>query len=143
MVNDFYSIFSSNKEPLTKLQIEQIKYIENFIKKSGLTPVEKDAIKKTKKYKPSQLLEVINFLKFKDKIEDLGNDFFIHKNYFVILLDSLQKYFDHSIELTVGDFKALSGLTRKTAIPLLEFLDKKEYTIRKNNIRIVGKNLND
>ena len=143
MVNDFYSIFSSNKEPLTKLQTEQIKHTENFIKKSGLTPVEMNAIQKTKKYKPSQLLEVINFLKFKDKIEDLGNNFFIHKNYFVILLDSLKKYFDHSIELTISDFKALSGLTRKTAIPLLEFLDKKEYTIRKDNIRLVGKNLND
>ena len=84
MVNDFILFFSSNKEPLTKLQTEQIKYIENFIKKSGLTPVEKNAIQKTKKYKPSQLLEVINFLKFKDKIEDLGNDFFIPKK--IILL---------------------------------------------------------
>ncbi len=38
------------------------------------------------------------------------------------------------------DFKELTGLTRKTAIPILEYLDKHEYTKREGNIRIAGKN---
>ena len=57
------------------------------------------------------------------------------------MLNYLKKYFTNSVELSVSDFKKISGLTRKTAIPVLEFLDKKQYTIRNNNVRIIGQNL--
>ena len=137
----FYSLISNSSPPLTKLQIEQINSIENLIKKSGLAPVEKKAIQNIKYYKPSQLLEIIYFLKSKSKIVDLGNNFFIHHDYLIVMLNYLKKYFTNSVELSVSDFKKISGLTRKTAIPVLEFLDKKKYTIRNNNVRIIGQNL--
>jgi len=38
-------------------------------------------------------------------------------------------------ELTVADFKELTGLTRKYAIPLLELLDQMGVTRRKGRIR--------
>jgi len=53
----------------------------------------------------------------------------------------LKKYFTNSVELSISDFKKISGLTRKTSIPVLEFLDKKKYTIRSNNVRIIGQHL--
>ena len=65
---------------MTKLQLEQIDSIENLIKKSGLVPVEKKAIQNIKDYKPSQLLDIIHFLKSKSKIVDLGSNFFIHQH---------------------------------------------------------------
>ncbi|MFL3005229.1 MAG: selenocysteine-specific translation elongation factor [Candidatus Neomarinimicrobiota bacterium] len=137
----FYSLISSSSPLLTKLQIEQINSIENLIKKSGLAPVKKKTIQNIKHYKPSQLLEIIYFLKSKSKIVDLGNNFFIHHDYLIVMLNYLKKYFTNSVELSISDFKKISGLTRKTAIPFLEFLDKKKYTIRKNNVRIIGQNL--
>ena len=137
----FYSLISYSSPPLTKLQIEQINSIENLIKKSGLAPVEKKAIQNIKHYKPSQLLEIIYFLKSKSKIVDLGNNFFIHHDYLIVMLNYLKKYFTNSVEMSISDFKKISGLTRKTAIPVLEFLDKKKYTIRNNNVRIIGQNL--
>ncbi len=141
LADGIYSLISFSKPSLTKLQIEQIDSIENFIKKSGLVPIEKKALENLKGYKPSQLLDLIYFLKSKNKIVDLGNDFFIHPNHLIVLLNYLKKYFTNSVELSVSDFKKISGLTRKTAIPVLEFLDKKKYTIRNNNVRMIGQNL--
>ncbi|MFL3007217.1 MAG: selenocysteine-specific translation elongation factor [Candidatus Neomarinimicrobiota bacterium] len=139
--NKVYSLVSFSNPSLTKLQIEQIDSIENLIKKSGLVPIQKKAIQKLKDYKPSQLIDFMRFLKSKNKITDLGNNFFIHHDCLIVLLNYLKKYFTNSVELSIGDFKKISGLTRKTAIPLLEFLDKKKYTIRKKNVRIIGQNL--
>ena len=138
-----YSLISFSKPPLTKLQIEQINSIESIIKNSGLVPIEKKDLQSFKDYKPSQLLDLIYFLKSKNKIIDLGNNFFIHRNNLTVLLNYLKKYFTNSAELSISDFKKISGLTRKTAIPVLEFLDKNKYTIRNNNARIVGQNLYD
>ena len=72
---------------------------------------------------------------------DLGGNFFIHQDYLTVLLNYLKKYFKNSVELSISDFKKISGLTRKTAIPVLEFLDQKKYTIRNDNVRIIGQNL--
>ena len=141
--DEVYSLISFSKPPLTKLQIEQIYYIEDLIKKSGLVPIEKKTIQNIKDYKPSQLLDIIHFLKSKSKIVDLGNNFFIHQDQLIVLLNYLKKYFTTSCELSISDFKKISGLTRKTAIPVLEFLDKKKYTIRNNNVRVIGQNLNE
>ena len=138
-----YALISSSNQSLTKTQIGQINLIEDLIKKSGLTPVEKKAIQNISDYKSYQLLDVIHFLKSKRKIVDLGSNFFIHQDYLIILLNYLKKYFTTSVELSISDFKKISGLTRKTAIPVLEFLDKKKYTIRNNNVRIIGQNLHE
>ena len=40
------------------------------------------------------------------------------------------------------DFKILSNLTRKNAIPILEYFDKNHFTIRDGSNRIAGESLN-
>ena len=40
--------------------------------------------------------------------------------------------------LSVSEFKDITGLTRKNAIPLLEYLDKCNYTIRNGAERLKG-----
>ena len=140
-VDGVFSKMSFSNPLMTKLQIKQIDSVENLIKKSGLIPIEKKAMQNIRDYKSSQLLDIIHFLKSKSKIVDLGNNFFIHQDYLIVLLSHLKKYFTNSVELSISDFKKISGLTRKTAIPVLEFLDKKNYTVRNKNVRIVGQNL--
>ena len=53
----------------------------------------------------------------------------------------LRSYFLSKEKLSVPDFKTLTHLTRKTAIPLLEYLDKSGFTFRKENERIKGERL--
>ena len=44
--------------------------------------------------------------------------------------------------MSVAQFKEITDLSRKGAIPLLEYLDKNLYTIRSENDRIAGDTLN-
>ena len=142
-INDLYSLSSYTEHKFSKPQLEQIKSLESYIKNSGLVPIEKSSVMKINKFKTSEILEVIYYLKSKNKIIDIGNKFFIHIDCLSPLLDQLKKYFDHSNELSIKDFKKIYGITRKTAIPLLEFLDEAGYTKRKKDNRTLGPNLNE
>jgi len=51
------------------------------------------------------------------------------------------KFFKSNSELTVAEFKNITGLSRKTAIPLLEYLDRNHFTERSGNVRLKGKAL--
>ncbi|NRA31707.1 MAG: selenocysteine-specific translation elongation factor [Polyangiaceae bacterium] len=54
---------------------------------------------------------------------------------------SVQDHFSRSDLLSVADMKALLGVGRKQAIPLLEQLDREGTTQRKGNDRVAGKGL--
>jgi len=54
------------------------------------------------------------------------------------LLGILKRHFERKTTLSVGDFKELLGVSRKFAIPLLEFLDAKGFTLRRGNERVKG-----
>ena len=78
----------------------------------------------------------------KSLIIDIGDQTFLHMNIFKTIIHDLIEFFDNKKSLSVSNFKTLTGLTRKDAIPLLEFLDKNNYTKRVGNERISGDELN-
>ena len=56
----------------------------------------------------------------------------------IYLISSLNNHFCNNDILSVSEFKDLTGLTRKNAIPILEYLDKCNYTIRNGAERLKG-----
>ena len=50
----------------------------------------------------------------------------------------IKRFFEGTDRLTPGDFKTLTGLSRRTAIPLLEWLDTQGVTRRDGDARIAG-----
>ncbi|MCO4744765.1 MAG: selenocysteine-specific translation elongation factor [Proteobacteria bacterium] len=54
---------------------------------------------------------------------------------------SLREHFEGAEFLTPADFKAMTSLSRKTAIPLLEWLDRSKWTSRRGEGRVVGAQL--
>ncbi len=58
------------------------------------------------------------------------------------MLEELQTQVSHFFQtaerLTPGDFKAMTGLSRRTAIPLLEWLDARGVTRRNGDARVAG-----
>ncbi|MBW1881852.1 MAG: SelB C-terminal domain-containing protein [Deltaproteobacteria bacterium] len=50
----------------------------------------------------------------------------------------IRDWFAEEGQLTPGQFKDLTGLSRKTAIPLLEWLDKERITRRSGDVRLPG-----
>jgi selenocysteine-specific elongation factor len=54
------------------------------------------------------------------------------------LVVSVRSFLAENGTLSTGDFKALTGLTRRHAIPLLEWLDARGITTRSGDVRVPG-----
>jgi selenocysteine-specific elongation factor len=78
-----------------------------------------------------QLLEL---LIERDKIRLIAKDYFLHESVFQTLMNTLRKNDDGS-GFSVADFKEWFGLSRKYAIPLMEYLDRQGITYRKGDQR--------
>lgn len=72
---------------------------------------------------------------------DLGKGFFISQQSFDTLCDELRSLFNDSPERSVAEIRDHWGITRKHAIPLLEFCDKSGITVRNGDVRVQGREL--
>ena len=75
------------------------------------------------------------------EIEFIGQDFWLDKNSLNKVISDVKSHFNLKEELSVNKFKSITGLSRKTAIPLLEYFDSKKLTLRSNNMRLKGEKL--
>jgi selenocysteine-specific elongation factor len=69
---------------------------------------------------------------------DTGNGLLISNQVFRELCDELNDLFATNSELPVADIRDRWQVTRKHAIPFLEYCDKMNVTRRKDNVRIAG-----
>ena len=64
-------------------------------------------------------MELLHVLKGKEKLIEIKAGLWLEKSNFNKLISMLKSYFLSKEKLSVPDFKTLTHLTRKTAIPLL------------------------
>ena len=69
----------------------------------------------------------------------ISQSILISSNNFNILKKELINYFNQKESISVSEFKDLFKISRKYAIPLLEYLDKIQFTYRDNNERKLSK----
>ncbi|MDD9887688.1 MAG: selenocysteine-specific translation elongation factor [Candidatus Marinimicrobia bacterium] len=83
-------------------------------------------------------LEVLHILKDEEKVLDVARGMWIHVEVLNKLKDDLSAYFASNDAMKVADFKSITGTSRKTAIPLLEYCDKNALTERDGDVRRKG-----
>ena len=83
-------------------------------------------------------LEVLHILKDEEKVQDVARGMWIHVEVLNKLKDDLSAYFASNDAMKVADFKSITGTSRKTAIPLLEYCDKRGLTERDGDARRKG-----
>ena len=83
-------------------------------------------------------LDIIHLMKKQKIIVEIKDNFWIHRNAKTSLVDLLKKHFMKNNLLTVSDFKKIINSSRKYSIPLLEYFDKNNFTVRINNNREKG-----
>ncbi len=71
----------------------------------------------------------------------INNEYIVSPKAFADLLDRLQSYFASAEEMIFATFREVSGLTRKLGIPMLEYLDQTERTVRRGDVRVIGPRL--
>jgi selenocysteine-specific elongation factor len=57
------------------------------------------------------------------------------------IVNIIHKYYQTHETMSVGELRDLLQTSRKTAVPLMEYLDSNKYTFRKGDVRIAGPNL--
>ncbi len=65
----------------------------------------------------------------------------IHPKNIDDLEGKLHKFFQEKEQMTTSDFKTMTQLSRKFSIPLLEWMDENQKTLRRGDVRLVGTHL--
>lgn len=86
--------------------------------------------------------ELSKLLREEGKLVYLDETLLFHGSIFPRLEALLREFFSRKPEISVAEFKELTGTTRKHAIPLLEYLDKNGFTERAGDLRKAGPRLN-
>lgn len=86
-----------------------------------------------------QVAPVLKMLVQKGELVKINDDLYYDRAALDELKDRVRAWFaDHS-DMAPGDFKAVAGLTRKYAVPLLEYFDNTRFTMRVGNERRLRK----
>jgi selenocysteine-specific elongation factor len=133
---------SGYKPEFSKNDLDELGKIESILSQSGFEPILLKEITEASGFKPKRVGDLIHLLFAQGKVENLGNNFWLNRSNLDNVIHDIRDYFNSKDQLAVADFKKITGLSRKTAIPLLEYLDKNHYTIRDENVRLKGDALN-
>jgi selenocysteine-specific elongation factor len=128
---NFQVKFSAEEDKVMKA-IERL-----FLEKKFSSASFEELVKKFKIH-PSRLNTMLGLLLQKQKIVQSKDGFILHSQWLEELKSQVaQMKRKGKTELTVGEFKKMTGLTRKYAIPLLEFLDELGLTRRMGSKRAI------
>jgi selenocysteine-specific elongation factor len=119
--------------PLTAADEETLAALEKMVLSGELGSVSLDDIRARLKLTQGKLQTLLAALAERKKIVEGVDGFILHARW----LDEIVRKVRGSgkKELTVAEFKAMTGLSRKYSIPLLELLDSMGVTRRKGSVR--------
>ena len=87
---------------------------------------------------PKEFKELSRLLREAGQLVYIDETLMLHSSTLPELQALLQDFFRDKREITVAEFKELTGTTRKHAIPLLTYLDTNGYTERDGDVRRPG-----
>ena len=128
----------SHKIELSKKDKKSLEQIKHILSKIQFLPVSLKDIEEKIQCESDQILELLHVLKRQGYSLDISNQLWMSRPDLDRLIEKLDEYYISNEILSVGKFKSMTNLTRKTAIPLLEYLDKSGITFRRGNERIQG-----
>jgi len=129
---------SSFETRVSAEEAEVMKAVENLLRQEKFSLASFDELAQKFKIHPSRLNTLLDLLLRQKKIVKSQEGFWIHSDWLNSLKTQLSELkASGRRDLTVGEFKRLTGLSRKYAIPLLEFLDELGLTRRIGNKRLI------
>jgi len=123
---------------LSREEEETRRIIEQAFAQAGLTvPAVKDVLAKTA-VEPKRAQKIVNILVREGVLVKVTEDLLFHRAALERLTGLLGGYKQKKGErIAVPAFKELTGVTRKYAIPLLEYLDRQKLTRRVGDERVI------
>ncbi len=125
------------KIPLSEDDERILGELETMFLKGEFGAVTLDEVRERFRLSPGKLQTLMAVLTERKKIVEARDGFLLHSKWLDELIAKVRG--SGKRELTVADFKEMTGLSRKYAIPLLELLDEMGVTRRKGAVRDVLK----
>ncbi len=122
---------------MTRSGAELTDRIDRFYREAGFeAPSPREAAERLEA-RPATVEGICRFLVQQGALVRLDNKWFLHRSTVDDVVEGIRRW--EPEDFGVGEFKARFGLTRKLAIPLLEWLDSNRVTVRVGNRRKVLK----
>ena len=118
-------------ESAAKAQIE-----EAFLRAGWKVPA-LDEVLASVTVPPDQARKLVGLLAKEKRLVKVSEDLLYHTESIARLKELLTNYKKQSAQIDVGTFKDLTDISRKYAIPLLEFLDRERVTRRVGDRRVI------
>ena len=128
-----------HKVQLNPLEQEIKNYLEEKIKNGKLDPPEPQKIIEASGYKRELVEKILRLLLKEGLLIKVKEDRIYHANCIDELKEKLGRYAQNKSIIEIASFKELAGITRKNAIPLLEYFDSIRVTKRMGNERLIMK----
>lgn len=119
--------------PLTAADEQTLAALERMVLSGELGSVTLDDLRARLKLTEGKLQTLLAALAERKKIVDSVGGFILHSSWLDEIVAKVRGCGKR--ELSVADFKAMTGLSRKYSIPLLELLDSMGVTRRKGSVR--------
>jgi selenocysteine-specific elongation factor len=109
--------------------------IEQAFEQAGLTTPEVGEVLARSGVETARARALLQSLLREKKLVRVGAELVFHEHVIVLLRQLMAKH--KGEKFNVGAFKDWTGISRKYAIPLLEFLDRERLTRREGEVRVV------
>ncbi len=112
--------------------------IEEMFRAAKLNPPTiKEVMAHFKGQSEKLLREIIETLIRDDRLKRISGNLYFHSQCLADLEERLRAVLERDGEIDAQGFKALTGLSRKFSIPLLEYFDRRKLTIRVGDKRVL------
>jgi selenocysteine-specific elongation factor len=112
--------------------------IEKEFERAGLNVPSVSAVLGKLPVESGRAQKILQILLRENVLVKVADDFVFHRGAIASLRDMVAKYRkEHGERLTMVAFKDLAGISRKYAIPLLEYLDREHVTRRVGDERVI------
>ncbi|RMH77759.1 MAG: selenocysteine-specific translation elongation factor [Calditrichaeota bacterium] len=120
---------------------EVYQQIEAWYREAGFAPPTVKEVMARFDLSPKLFKELIRLMREEGQLVAVDETLFFHSTVFPELKEKLKAFFQQKPEITVPEFKELTGTTRKHSIPLLTYLDAEGITERHGDVRKPGPKL--
>jgi selenocysteine-specific elongation factor len=130
---------STHSVSLGQDQTDVRKKILETYQQSGLTPPYFKEFCKTRNLDPTRSKEVLHVLVDEGFIVKIKEDLYFHQEAVDAIRKKLVAFLSAHGEITTPQFKDMTGASRKFVIPIIEYFDSRNVTIRVGDIRKLRK----
>jgi len=109
--------------------------IRNVLEKGGVQPPSKEELSQALKMDQKRLSDILQHMAKEGALVRISDSIYITDSVFHTMIEKLKAFFSKKPEMTVAEFRDILNTTRKYALPLLEYLDSHNITLRVGDVR--------